>query len=208
MSYDYGKDKNKKKPAKKNQKTSGRPAIPGWVMFFSGVAFTLFGQFLFHLTQVDAPAQTTNPENPVVNAEEPTHTKPTINFYNQLKTMEVKIPGNETRAPETTAQPAAESTTQSVTDTTANVDASKTEKPAIAVNQFLQAGSYKSAADADEQRAALSLLGVKSSTETKANADGSTYYRVMVGPFTSATDLEKARSTLNNNNVPTITIKR
>jgi cell division protein FtsN len=208
MSYDYAKDKNKKKPVKKNQKSSGRQPIPGWIMFFSGVAFTVFAQFLFHLTQVDTPAQTTNPENSVAGMEEPAHKKPTINFYNQLKTMEVKVPGDESETPETSVQPAAESVTQAATDATAKTDAVNTEKTEATVKQFLQAGSYKSAADADTQRAALSLLGVKSGTETKTNADGITYYRVMVGPFTSATELEKARSTLNSNNVPTMTVKR
>lgn len=206
MSYDYG--KNKKKPAaKKNHKTSSRQPLSGWVLFFSGVAFTLFGQFLFHLTQVDTPAQTSHPEN-TATGQEPAHKKPTINFYNQLKTMEVKVPANDAKKPDITNQPAVESTTQAISETTTSPGNSKIEKAVAVPQQFLQAGSFKSREDADQHRAELLLLGVTASIETKNNADGTSLYRVIIGPFTSATELSKARSTLLSNNIPTLTIKR
>lgn len=204
MSHDYGKDKNKKKPARRNQKNSGRQPLPGWVWFFSGVAVTLFAQLLVHLATVDAPAPAIATNTNAAGAE-PAHKKPTINFYNQLKTMEVKVPGEETApAPIQPVTGEKKETAETTTATAKTPDAPA--KPAY--SYALQAGSYKTAADADEQRAALSLLGVKANIETKANADGKTYYRLMVGPFTSATELEKARATLSNNSVPSITVKR
>jgi cell division protein FtsN len=196
MSHDYGKAKNKK-PTKKNTKNSKQP-LPAWVLFGSGVVFTLFAQLLFHFATSDTQVNTT-PEKAAITKQEDAPKKPTINFYNQLKKMEVKVPANQE---EVKAIVPVTGETKEIT-----TDSNIAEKPAP-YNYVLQAGSYRSTADADEQRASLSMLGLKSSIEVKANSDGTNYYRVMVGPFTSASELDKARTTLKNNNTPSITVKR
>lgn len=210
MAHDYGKEKNRKKPAKKNQRVSQRMQVPGWILFGSGVAFTLFAQFLLHLATVDPETPAAVAENPATTDGKPAAKKPTINFYNQLKDMEVAVPGEETATaviePVTGEKHQASPTDASQPPTTAIAPAAETAKPLY--SQVLQAGSYKNKADADEQRAALTLLGLKATITSKTNADGITYHRVMVGPFGSATELEKARNTLSTNNVPTITVKR
>ena len=196
MSHDYGKSK-KKKPSKKNTKNSN-PPLPAWVLFGSGVVFTLFAQLLFHFATSDTKVNTT-PEKSAITKQEDTPKKPTINFYNQLKKMEVKVPANQQEA-----RPIVPVTGETKKSSTNNNTAEKSAP----YNYVLQAGSYRSTADADEQRASLSLLGLKSSIEVKPNTGGTNYYRVMVGPFTSASELDKARTTLKNNNTPSITVKR
>ena len=205
MSHDYGKSKNRKKPAKKNQRVNQRVQVPGWILFGSGVAFAFFAQFLFHVATVKPDKSGKN--NHAVNVQEkPEPKKPTINFYNQLKNMDVPVPSgsnkNQGKAVTGNNKPDNTTVTESRSATTSD-NKSKSD-----FNQMLQAGSYKTHADADEQRAALSLLGMKTSIEVKPNVDGTTYYRVIIGPFSSAIELEKARSILNRNNVPTITVRR
>lgn len=196
MSHDYGKSKSKR-TTKKNTKNT-KQALPAWVLFVSGIVFTLLVQLAFHLITSDKKVNTT-PEKDAQAQPEHAAKKPTINFYNQLKKMEVKVPS-------------AEQDVKPIVPVTGDKkepspELKVAEKPAP-YNYVLQAGSFRSTADADEQRASLSMLGLKSSIEVKANTDGTHFYRVIVGPFTSASELDKARTTLKNNNTPSITIKR
>lgn len=207
MSRDYA--KTKKAPARRNQKNKSGGAIPGWVLFFSGVAFTLFGQLLFKLLVTGQPTSevpsSTN-KTVVVNAV-PEARKPTITFHNTLKNMEVDVSDDKLAAvanPVTGPAPTAETTTNNKPDNKTETSA----PPPAQFNSYLQAGSFKTSTDAEEHRAKLSMLGVRSQLEIKKNADGNTYYRVVTPSFNSASELDKARKTLNSAKIPTITLKR
>ncbi|CAA0080489.1 Cell division protein FtsN [BD1-7 clade bacterium] len=193
MSHDFAKKNSKSKPTKKRgAKQAAQPParkLPGWVLFFSGVAITLFGQFLWQLAQVETSA---NSEEPVVRPnikwlDDPKDTtdsaptkRPELKFYDTLKDMEVKVPD------EVVAQREQED-----------------------YNYALQAGSFKSGNDANQLRAEIILLGLDANIEKRVSqTSGTTWHRVIVGPFTSRSALAKARSTLINNNIKTIRIKR
>jgi cell division protein FtsN len=63
---------------------------------------------------------------------------------------------------------------------------------------MLQVGAYKSADDADVARARLALLGLDGKV-TEVQADGTTLYRVRLGPYGRLDDLNGIRRTLSEN---------
>lgn len=206
MSRDYG--KTKKAPAKRNHKNKSGGTIPGWVLFFSGVAVTLFAQLFFKLATTDsatAPTSTHNKPASTLSSSKPEARKPAITFHNTLKNMEVDVDSDD-KTPVT--QPATGVTPKPATTTEAEKAKIAEEKPAAKYNYYLQAGSFKTEQDAEEHRAKLSMLGIRTQLEVKKNSDGNNYYRIVTPTFTSASELEKARKMLNDAKVPSITLKR
>ena len=60
---------------------------------------------------------------------------------------------------------------------------------------FLQAGSFSTAQDADNQKAKLAFIGVEAVVQQVMVQD-KTYYRVRVGPYTKIDELNKTRAEL------------
>jgi len=60
---------------------------------------------------------------------------------------------------------------------------------------FLQAGSFSTAQDADNQKAKLAFMGVEAVVQQVMVQD-KTYYRVRVGPYTKIDELNKTRAEL------------
>ncbi|WJF90086.1 SPOR domain-containing protein [Paraburkholderia bonniea] len=71
---------------------------------------------------------------------------------------------------------------------------------------FLQVGAYKTAADAEQQRARLAFQGFESKV-TLREAGGVTYYRVRIGPFAKFDDMNAARQRLSSAGVDTAVIR-
>jgi cell division protein FtsN len=72
---------------------------------------------------------------------------------------------------------------------------------------FLQAGAFQSAADADNLKARLALLGVEATIQTTSVPDKGLWHRVRIGPYTSVDQLNRTRDTLKSNGVETTLIK-
>lgn len=72
---------------------------------------------------------------------------------------------------------------------------------------FLQAGAYQNAADAEDQRAKLALMGVEASLQTVSMPDKGTLNRVRLGPFESADEMNQVKSDLLKKGVTTAVIK-
>lgn len=90
------------------------------------------------------------------------------------------------------------------------VEAYISKKPAATDQQYdylLQAGSFRSAAEADKLRAKLLLQGLDAKTSRITNSNGSIWHRVMVGPFISRSKLNKAQDILANANTESMVIK-
>lgn len=192
MSYDYAKRRSdntrntntkrsnsvSRKPPAKSSNTSRRAFHLR--SFVIGVAVTLFVQMVYHWAK-----QSPKVEQAVIQAKQailPTSEKtkkPEITFYQTLPDMKVKI------------------------DTKPVPEASS-----VAYNYVLQAGSFRNANEANQQRAEVMLLGLDATIETTVNASGNTWHRVIVGPFSSRSQLNSARSKLADNNMPTLTLKR
>ncbi|HTI17043.1 MAG TPA: SPOR domain-containing protein [Trinickia sp.] len=70
---------------------------------------------------------------------------------------------------------------------------------------FLQVGSYRTAADAEQQRARLAFQGFESRVTQRA-AGGSTYYRVRIGPFPKFEEMNTIRQRLSEAGIDTAVI--
>jgi len=59
-------------------------------------------------------------------------------------------------------------------------------------NYLLQSGSFRSKEDAERQRAQIAFQGLRASTQRIDLDNGSVWYRVNVGPFTSRSQMNSA----------------
>ena len=184
MSHDFAKNSSgssKKKPAKKTQNASKKvPEKKNLPGWFFFLCGVAFTLFAQFLYHL-AKIQTAPTESQVASKKEVAKpaTKPVYDFYEKLKTMEVDVPDEV-------------------------VEKREQEN----YNYVLQAGSFKNISDANQQRAEIILLGLDATIETTKNQSGNTWHRIIVGPFTSRSKLNKARSTLINSGMETMTIKR
>lgn len=73
--------------------------------------------------------------------------------------------------------------------------------PARPATQYLQAGSFTSVADAENLKVRLAFLGFEAGIQTVTIPDKGVWHRVRLGPYKSADELGKARTTLKQNGV-------
>jgi cell division protein FtsN len=71
---------------------------------------------------------------------------------------------------------------------------------------FLQVGAYKTAGDAEQQRARLAFQGFESKVTQRA-AGGVTYFRVRIGPFAKFDDMNSTRQHLSDAGIDTAVIR-
>lgn len=116
----------------------------------------------------------------IANTEEPIKSAqtPELNFYETLPNAEVPV--------------------------SAEAIAYEAEK----LNYFLQAGSFRQKEDADALRVQLILLNLEAEIQTITQDDGSTWHRVLAGPFAERTEIAKTRSTLLENDIQSIIISK
>ena len=72
---------------------------------------------------------------------------------------------------------------------------------------FLQAGAFQGAADADNLKARLALIGMQALVQTTELPDRGTWHRVRMGPYDNVEELNRARDTLKKNGIDTTLIK-
>lgn len=77
----------------------------------------------------------------------------------------------------------------------------------LSYEYLLQAGSFRSPEDAETMRANLLLLGLNTYQEA-TNVKGDPWYRVMVGPFTNRSKMNKAQDVLVSNNISPVLTKK
>jgi cell division protein FtsN len=75
-------------------------------------------------------------------------------------------------------------------------------KPAAVYEaQILQAGSFSNVGEAENLKAKLALLGVEANIQTATIPDKGVWYRVRLGPYKSADEMNHARGFLKQNGV-------
>lgn len=86
---------------------------------------------------------------------------------------------------------------------TGSTGQAKPVKPQVAAfqPQILQAGSFPSVNDAENLKAKLALLGVEASIQTATIKDKGVWYRVRLGPYKNADELNRAQGFLKKNGV-------
>lgn len=179
MTHDFAK---KPKAATKKKKTR-KTQVPGWVWLFTGIVTGVFLSFLGYLADItpeSAPADKAATSNKVVAPDKKTSTTK-FDFYTLLPQREMIVPTDQE-------------------DSKSNSQAQKTI-------YILQAGSFKNAEDADRLRAKLILMGLEPNVE-EVSANGDVWHRVQVGPFKDRSQLSKARSTLIDQGIDTLLLKR
>ncbi len=72
---------------------------------------------------------------------------------------------------------------------------------APATKYYLQAGAFQNAADADNLKAQLALLGVEAVIQTSDQGEKGVFHRVRVGPFQAMDEVNRTRSLLAQNNI-------
>lgn len=186
----------KKKGASRNTRaSSGRKGVPGWLWLMLGLAFGIFVAFLWHLwelrqapgkprAEVAAPAAQKEESAGEQAKKEKEETR--FEFYTLLPNQEV-TPGKP--KPATPPQPAA-------------------GEKAGQAQYLLQAGSFKSEAEADKRRAGILMLGMPVKIVKVAGKAGETWYRVVVGPFNGKAAAQSARDNLHGNGVDALLIKQ
>ncbi len=161
--------------------------IPGWVWLFTGIVAGIFISFLGYLADIkpeaapDAPKGQQATEAPAEEAEDSESSGTRFDFYTLLPEREVIVPDE----PEEEPDPDAEKTVY-----------------------ILQAGSFKTAKDADRLRARLILMGLDARVETVTVDGGDQWHRVQVGPFESRSKLANTRSRLISEGIDTMLMKK
>jgi cell division protein FtsN len=72
---------------------------------------------------------------------------------------------------------------------------------------YLQAGAFQNAADADNLKAQLALLGVEAAIQTRELGEKGVFHRVRVGPFRAMDEINRTRTLLTQNNIPVTLVK-
>lgn len=117
--------------------------------------------------------------------------KPRFEFYKIL-------PGGQDATPAPTAPPPAPA---------AVAPAAPAQEAASGDIYYLQAGAFQKAADADNLKAKLSMLGVDVGVQEVNVPDKGTMYRVRVGPYGKPDEMNRARNQLAQNGIQATVIK-
>lgn len=150
--------------------------------FIVGLALGLSVAVAVYLYDRRPQARVAEQRQPVVSDEAPRESTPEpasqgtetqLEFYEMLPKYEVPIPNDEGgSAPD--------------------VAPSRVEKPGAYV---VQAGSFRTFAEADRRRALIAMHGVESRIQ-KVKIDNDTWHRVRIGPIRNLQKLEETRSKL------------
>jgi len=146
--------------------------------------------------------------------KKPAAPKKTFDFYYQLPEMEVVIPDAElsakARAEQQRQQQAMAQAQAGNAAGTTGAAATPATPPASGesgTRYVLLAGSYAETKAADEAKAKLALLGIVAKVQS-ITINGKTFNRVIVGPYSNASETEAAKSTLAESGVKAIPMKQ
>ncbi|MFZ5724486.1 MAG: SPOR domain-containing protein [Pseudomonadota bacterium] len=128
-------------------------------------------------------------------------------FYTMLPKQQVVAPvtGNKTTVATPPPTPTAEE--KAAAKPPASAPATTTPAPAAGGKYLLQAGSFRTRDEADRRRAQLLLSGLPVSVQGAKLANGETWHRVMVGPFTDEAAMLKAQKQLAAMKVDTLPVR-
>ena len=144
--------------------------------------------------------------------KKPAPPKKTYDFYSVLPEMEVVIPDAELSAKaraeqQRQQQQAAQSQAGTAANAAQATTAAATPGVEAGARYVLMAGSYAEAKAADEAKAKLALLGIVAKVQS-ITINGKTWNRVIVGPYSNASETESAKATLAENGVKAIPMKQ
>ncbi len=147
-----------------------------WVWLFLTLILAAFVAFVLFLDQkvIENGLRDDQQQKPA-----PSKNKPTIDFYSVLPQRKVEIPLDE--------------------EDREDIDNPSINKQAVD-KSFLQVGSFHSSGEADSRKAQLAFLGLEATVESAVVGD-KTWHRVQLGPFSSQTQLSRAKNLLIGNDI-------
>jgi cell division protein FtsN len=203
--------------ARKQAKRGGNGGTPAWVWAFAGLALGLMIAAYFFLGDVwknrnnDEPTPNPAAEAPVVNTEEAVaqepieKPKPKYDFYTLLPEKEVLIPDAELKA-QAEAEAMRNAAPKPVAHTPEMVTATPEIPTADNARFLIQAGAFKNPDEAENLKATIALTGEVARIET-ADINGTTVYRVRLGPYSTASSLSSAKQALSSHGIEAQAIK-
>jgi cell division protein FtsN len=194
---------------------NGGSGIPGWGLFLGGVvigiilcAIVVWSGHLPSLRRNDQPQANPNAvaekgSTPGIAGSSAASSASQFDFYKVLPEKEVVIPSTELSAMAKAEQQKA----AAANNTTAPASAGATaEQAASSGGYVLQVGSFPDASKADAKKAQLALQGFTAHVQT-ITLDGQTWNRVQIGPFASATELQRVQKRLTDAGIHAIPLK-
>lgn len=202
---------------------SNQKLIPGWLWMIFGMLLGLFIMVMLYLWQPWRPAQrpidATQPSSTQASDDE---TNKDYQFYDLLPKQQVTpvpdeaLPTSNPNAadniivaqPPTT--PPVEPAIQGAVQNNANASHSDpVEITAATTPQYiLQVNSYQNPDDADARRAEILLVGLPADVRQSALADGSTWFRVISGPFANRAEALNAQNLLQNSGIDSLVVEQ
>lgn len=153
-----------------------------------------------------APGQPSNPSTGLLDEPQIVEVPPASSAHAAVPDASTgEWPGTQQAAAPSAAAPAAASHPKpGAAPTPAPTAASANDT--VNTGYFLQAGAYRTQADADQQRANLALLGF-SAAVTRRDSGAVTFFRVRIGPFSKFDDMNAARQNLSGKGIDTAVIR-
>lgn len=172
--------------------------LPGWAMLTIGLIIGLFVAFLVYLDDLQAPPNATaerpsSTDRGADDAEGGESDGPRFEFYSILPELEVVVPEFGGSA----SDEAADADADESSGASSPAGGSTVTKDG---RYFLQAGSFRKAAQADRLKAEIALLGLDVSIQD-VRVDGEQWHRVRVGPYGADSGLQSAQQRLRQNDI-------
>jgi cell division protein FtsN len=191
--------KRKKVSSRRGARLKSSSGTPAWLWLLGGVLIGLgiaiglmFKGYLPELKQhiLSGSSETATTAEPALveekSAQSPKPKKPRYDFFTVLPEMEVVVPDQELSRK---AEPETDTAGGNSQD-----------------SYILQAGSFKNAADAEQMKARLALLGSVANVQT-VTVNGEPWHRVRIGPFEGARKADEMRRMLSDNQIDTLVMK-
>ena len=205
---------SRKNQAKRGGSNGGTPA---WLWALIGLALGLVIAAYFFLgdtwknrnsdqptPNAAAEAPATRSEDPV--AQEPTEKpKPKYDFYTLLPEKEVLIPDAELQA-QADAETKRNAAPKPAVNAPDLVSAAPETSAPTAARFLIQAGAFKNPDEAENLKATIALTGEVARIES-ADINGTTVYRVRLGPYGTASSLSAAKQALSSHGIEAQAIK-
>ena len=152
--------------------------------FVSGVVVGALGMYLVPVLFSGGEQQSIQAQREAAMAEDKKQNIK-FDFYTLLKETEIMVPDGGEETPDKPAQ----------------------NQPEDNYAYLLQVGSFINPSDADSLRVNLIMLNLDASVES-VGQNGSTWHRVLVGPFDNTSKMASARARLAENGIDSLLLKR
>lgn len=187
-----------------------KKSLPGYIWLISGLAIGLFVAFIVYLDKqpesnkdfgsavqheleklkTQSNKKSSGKTKSLASTRSEEKKEPKFNFYTILPELEVLIPENETRPPDTKNKLTTDSRKPRSTDT----------------QYVLQVGSFQNLNDAKKLKANLAFLGMEANIQ-HVTVNKQAWHRVRTGPYQNKQQLYKNKKLLKQNDIPAISME-